>query len=55
MSKVGILGGTFDPIHTGHVMLAESAAKELKLAETLIIPAADPPHKQSCTAPFADR
>lgn len=55
MSKVGILGGTFDPIHTGHVMLAETAAKELKLAETLIIPAAEPPHKEGCTAPFTDR
>ena len=55
MSKIGILGGTFDPIHTGHVMLAETAAKELKLTETLIIPAAEPPHKQDCTAAFADR
>lgn len=55
MSKVGILGGTFDPIHIGHVMLAETTAKELKLAETLIIPAADPPHKQGSTASFADR
>ena len=55
MSKVGILGGSFDPIHNGHVILAEKTAKELKLAETLIIPAAEPPHKKGCTASFAHR
>lgn len=55
MSKVGILGGTFDPIHIGHTALAEQTAKELRLAETLIIPACDPPHKQGHTSPFADR
>ena len=55
MSKTGILGGTFDPIHNGHVELAVQAKKELKLSEVLIIPAAQPPHKSGECTPFADR
>jgi nicotinate-nucleotide adenylyltransferase len=55
MSKVGIFGGAFDPIHTGHIALAEQAKKELKLSELLIIPTAEPPAKGKCAAPFADR
>jgi nicotinate-nucleotide adenylyltransferase len=44
--KVGILGGTFDPIHNGHLLVAEYAAYEFDLEEVLFIPAGDPPHKQ---------
>ena len=55
MSKVGIFGGTFDPVHIGHTELAVQAAKELKLTETLIIPTADPPFKDKVGASFRQR
>ena len=42
---VGILGGTFDPFHLGHLALARAARDELRLDRLLVIPAADPPHK----------
>lgn len=45
MERVGILGGTFDPPHVGHLVLAEYAADALDLAQVLFVPAADPPHK----------
>jgi nicotinate-nucleotide adenylyltransferase len=41
----GILGGTFDPIHDGHLAIAESAREELDLAGVLFVPAGLPPHK----------
>jgi nicotinate-nucleotide adenylyltransferase len=41
----GILGGTFDPIHYGHLAIAESAREELGLAGVLFVPAGLPPHK----------
>lgn len=43
--RVGILGGTFDPPHYGHLILAELAADSLALDRVLFAPAADPPHK----------
>lgn len=46
--KVGILGGTFDPIHTGHLMLAESAYESFDLDYVLIMPNGNPPHKPGC-------
>ncbi|MBK8026314.1 MAG: nicotinate (nicotinamide) nucleotide adenylyltransferase [Chloroflexi bacterium] len=44
--RVGILGGTFDPPHLGHLVLAEYAAESLGLSRVLFVPAADPPHKR---------
>lgn len=54
--KLGILGGTFDPVHNGHLALAEAAMQELELDELLFIPAPTPPHKDGrAITPFAQR
>lgn len=45
--KTGILGGTFDPVHNGHLALAEAAGELCDLSEIVLIPAAVPPHKQN--------
>lgn len=45
--KVGILGGTFNPIHLGHLIIAENAYRQFELDEVLIMPAYIPPHKQN--------
>jgi nicotinate-nucleotide adenylyltransferase len=45
-TRIGIFGGTFDPIHIGHLILAEEAWFQLKLDCIYIVPAGDPPHKQ---------
>ncbi len=55
-SRVGILGGTFDPVHLGHLILAEEAQQQLGLRVVCFVPAADPPHKQGRKlAPAEDR
>lgn len=43
--RVGVFGGTFDPIHYGHLVAAEEARSILKLDKVLIVPAGQPPHK----------
>ena len=43
--RVGIFGGTFDPPHWGHLLLAEAAREELRLDRVLFVPARVPPHK----------
>lgn len=45
LKKIGILGGTFDPIHHGHLLLARDAVEQLGLDTLLFIPAARSPHK----------
>jgi len=49
--RLGLLGGTFDPIHTGHLVIAEAARHAMALDRVVFIPAGDPPHKgESVTA-----
>lgn len=45
MRKTGILGGTFDPIHNGHIQMALTAAEEYDLDEVWLMPNGSPPHK----------
>ena len=47
MTRVGVLGGTFDPLHLGHLRAAEVARDALRLDKVLFIPASTPPHKAS--------
>lgn len=44
--RIGIFGGSFDPVHLGHLLLAESCREQCRLDEVWLIPAAVPPHKQ---------
>lgn len=46
MKRLGLLGGTFDPPHHGHVRLAQAALAQLQLDQVLWLVTADPPHKQ---------
>lgn len=45
--RLGVMGGTFDPIHVGHLIAAECAREALALDEVLFVPAGDPPHKEN--------
>lgn len=45
-SRIGILGGTFDPIHFGHLLVGEWAREAFELSQVVFVPAGQPPHKQ---------
>ncbi len=44
--RIGIFGGTFDPVHLGHLIMAEQCREQGQLDQVWFIPAARPPHKQ---------
>ena len=54
--RIGVFGGTFDPVHLGHLILAEQCREQGQLDQVLYVPAARPPHKRDQPlTPFAQR
>ena len=53
--RVGLFGGTFDPIHRGHLEVAEAARQRFGLDQICLVPAAQPPHKRALIATAVDR
>jgi nicotinate-nucleotide adenylyltransferase len=53
--KIGIMGGTFDPIHMGHLILGEKAYEQLGLDLVLFMPSGNPPHKQNRRGRASDK
>lgn len=55
MKRIGILGGTFDPPHIGHLLIAEEVLIALALEEVWFVPNQVPPHKQEAASTAAER
>ncbi|SEO32916.1 nicotinate-nucleotide adenylyltransferase [Amphibacillus marinus] len=55
MKRIGLLGGTFDPPHIGHLAIADEVYKQLALDEVWFIPSASPPHKPAAHVATKDR
>ncbi|MGB5686801.1 MAG: nicotinate (nicotinamide) nucleotide adenylyltransferase [Candidatus Electrothrix sp.] len=55
VARIGLFGGTFDPVHNGHLAIARQAAEEARLDQVLFIPSADPPHKKTPGASYWHR
>lgn len=53
--KIGILGGTFNPVHFGHLLIAESALNQFGLEQVIWVPAYAPPHKSQRLLAFSHR
>ena len=45
-SRIGIMGGTFNPVHIAHISMAEAAYRQAGLDKVLFMPSKNPPHKQ---------
>ena len=54
-ARIALFGGTFDPVHWGHLLLAESARTAFKLDRVVFIPTGTPPHKKPAIASPAQR
>ncbi len=55
MKRIGILGGTFNPVHREHILLARAAKSQLNLDKLIVMPTYISPHKDSKPAPSIDR
>jgi nicotinate-nucleotide adenylyltransferase len=55
MTPIALLGGTFDPVHYGHLRFADEVRRALGVSEVRLIPAGDPPHRAGPAAAGADR
>lgn len=55
MREIGILGGTFDPIHNGHLIAARAAMEQFGLEKVLLMTGGNPPHKRGHVTPARDR
>lgn len=53
--RIGIFGGSFNPVHTDHIALCEYVKNTLQLDKVLLIPNGQPPHKNTCHISFNDR
>ncbi len=53
--RVGVFGGSFDPIHLGHLLVADDVKRKLKLERVLFIPTFQPPHRTAPLAPYHHR
>src|SRR4051812_36715243 len=53
--RIGIFGGTFDPVHMGHLILAEQCREQARLDEVWFVPSAQPPHKDRGVTRFEQR
>src|SRR5881398_1048481 len=53
--RIGIFGGTFDPVHIGHLILAEQCRTQANLDEVWFVPSAQPPHKDRGVTRFEQR
>jgi nicotinate-nucleotide adenylyltransferase len=53
--RVAIYGGSFDPIHNGHLAVAEAARDRFELDEVMIVPTAHPPHRDEAVASYQNR
>lgn len=55
MNNIGLFGGTFDPIHNGHLHIAQAFAEQLQLDSVIFLPAGEPYHKNSTRTAAAHR
>ncbi|XOF35327.1 MAG: nicotinate (nicotinamide) nucleotide adenylyltransferase [Candidatus Electrothrix sp. YB6] len=53
--RIGLFGGTFDPVHAGHLTISCQAALEVQLDQVIFFPAVDPPHKKKPAAAYRHR